>query len=66
MRRRRSRLGSALGALLLLGGCSAGRIIPGDGVAAVATPTPSGSYTLTVSATSAGVTHTVPLTLVVQ
>ncbi len=68
IRRRRWRaLGCvAFSALLMSNGCSAGRIIPSETGGAALTPTPAGSYTLMVSATSAGVTHTVPLTLVVQ
>jgi hypothetical protein len=52
--------------LVLLGGCGAGRELPLSGIGSVAYPTPTGTYNLTVSATSAGVTHTVPLTLIVQ
>lgn len=62
--------------LLVLNGCGAGRIIPldgsgtggsgGTGGGAAATPTPSGTYNLIVTGSSAGVTHAVPLTLIVQ
>jgi hypothetical protein len=54
--------------LLVASGCGAGRLIPaatnpgsGGGV-----PTPSGSYNITVTATAAGLTQSVNLTLVVQ
>ncbi len=60
----------ALAALILLAaaGCSAGRILPGTGVSDPLVPvvTPSGTYNLTVTGTSAGLTRTVPLTLIVQ
>jgi len=52
-------------AILSLAGCGAGRQIPAGGLTGPATPTPSGSYTLNVSATSAGITRSVGLTLVV-
>nr|WP_280138046.1 choice-of-anchor D domain-containing protein [Terriglobus roseus] len=51
-------------------GCGSNRAVPiagnGSGTGAGTTVTPSGSYSLTVSATAAGVTHTVPLTLIVK
>jgi hypothetical protein len=70
-RRLRRPLSALLPIALLLGaaGCGAGRIIPGSGGSgptAPVTPTPSGSYPITVSATSAGLTRSVTLTLVVQ
>jgi hypothetical protein len=69
-RRRARRLGAiamVCGAIVL-GGCAASRLIPltdtsGGGSAS---PTPSGTYNLTVSGMSAGLTRSVGLTLVVQ
>jgi hypothetical protein len=52
--------------VLSLAGCGAGRQIPAGYLAGPSTPTPSGTYTLTVSATSAGITRNVGLTLIVQ
>jgi hypothetical protein len=52
-----------------MGGCGTGRLIPASEVTATGTGgpgTPTGSDTLTVSATSAGLTQSVSLTLVVQ
>jgi hypothetical protein len=49
-----------------LNGCGASRAIPTTGTTGGGTPTPAGTYTLTVSASSAGLTHSVNLTLVVQ
>jgi hypothetical protein len=74
-RRRRRRWGRLL-AVLVLGclmvqlGCGAGRTIPPSGPTSPTTPitpmtTPSGTYTLVASATSAGTTQSVTLTLVV-
>ena len=68
---------TALGLLAVLGvglaslnGCGAGRAIPlaagGGGATALATPTPSGSYNLTLTGATAGVTHSVGMTLTVQ
>jgi len=54
------------GVLVLLGGCGAGREIPASGTQPVTYTTPSGTYNLMVSATSAGITRSVPLTLIVQ
>jgi hypothetical protein len=56
--------------LLGLAGCATGRVIPetvggGSGSGPTA-PTPSGTYALTVSGTSAGLSRTVELTLIVQ
>jgi hypothetical protein len=60
-------LASALSAsLTTITGCGAGRIIPAPNTTSVTTPTASGTYNLTVSASAAGLTHTVPLTLIVQ
>ena len=53
-------------AIVSLAGCSAGRQIPDGGLTGAATPTPSGTYTLHVSATSAGITRDIGLTLIVQ
>jgi hypothetical protein len=47
-------------------GCGAGRLIPNDGTPAPVYPTPSGTYNLIVSGASAGLTHAVGLTLIVQ
>ncbi len=62
--------------LLLMGtvwlnGCGSGRHVPDSGTgsgtgSSTAVVTPTGSYNVVVSATSAGVTRQVPLTLVVQ
>jgi hypothetical protein len=46
--------------------CGAGRLIPNDGPTSPTYPTPDGTYNLTVSAASAGLTRTVGLTLIVQ
>ena len=46
--------------------CGAGRLIPDNGPIAPTYPTPTGTYNLTVTATSAGLAHTVGLTLIVQ
>jgi hypothetical protein len=46
--------------------CGVGRTIPNDNPIAPAYPTPTGAYNLTVTATSAGLSHTVGLTLIVQ
>jgi hypothetical protein len=74
LRRRRFRASYALHACALaaftlilttLSGCGAGRYIPGNS-SPVATPTPSGTYNLTVTGSTAGVSHSVGLTLIVQ
>ena len=55
--------------LLGMGGCGSGRLIPASAVTVTGAGgpgTPTGSDTLTVSATSAGLTRSVSLTLVVQ
>jgi hypothetical protein len=58
---------AALGCLLMIVGCSASRLIPGSGSgSSTGNPTPSGAYNLTVSATSAGLTRSVGLTLIVK
>jgi hypothetical protein len=73
VRRRRALRMVALPLLLyctfVLSGCgAASRIIPpgGGGGGSTGPTTPSGTYNLTVSGASAGVTHTVGLTLIVQ
>jgi hypothetical protein len=54
----------ALGAL---SGCGASRAIPTTGTTGGGgTPTPPGTYALTISASAAGLTRSVGLTLVVQ
>jgi len=66
LRRRRLRL---LAVCVLLSGCGWGRLIPADTTTPPgANPTPTGTYTLTVTAVDAvsGAQHSVPLTLVVQ
>jgi len=69
-RRPRARLILVLGAcscLVSLSGCATGRIIPAATTTPVSyLPTAAGTYGFSVSATSAGLTHSVPLTLVVQ
>ncbi len=54
--------------IVVLGGCAVSRVIPltDTGGGGSATPTPSGTYNLVVSGTSAGLTRSVGLTLVVQ
>ncbi len=50
-----------------ISGCATGRLEPGTGTAGTSTAvSPSGSYSLVVTASSAGLTRTVPLTLVIQ
>jgi hypothetical protein len=69
-----SRRGRRLGAvavlcgLIALSGCMVSRVIPLTSAAGGGStvPTPSGTYNLTVSGTSAGLTRSVGLTLVVQ
>jgi len=70
---RRARPGAMLALLLVssaigLGGCSAPRLIPGttNGSSAGGGATPKGTYSVTVSGSSAGLTRSVGLTLVVQ
>ena len=75
-RRWRERMGSRglivlIVAVCLFGaaGCGSGRLIPGSPASPTnptPTPTPSGTYPITVSATSAGLTRSVMLTLVVK
>jgi hypothetical protein len=50
-------------------GCGAGRLIPGTGGSSPTLPTqvtPAGTYPITVTATSAGLTRTVNLVLIIQ
>ena len=70
---RRSRLRGAagivaLGCMFALAGCGASRIIPttGTGGGSTTNPTPSGTYNVTVSGASTGLTRSVGLTLTVQ
>jgi len=76
-RRSRTRWARLLGVCVLagllgLGGCGSGRLIPASTLTGTATGTgggpgtTAGTDTLTVSATSAGMTQSVSLTLVVQ
>ena len=67
VRRRHRPLWPALLLLIAVAGCSTGRIIPASTlpVGNVFT-TPSGTYTLVVAGSSAGLVHAVSLTLVVQ
>jgi hypothetical protein len=71
MRRKRLlRTGVALLCLLPLAaieGCGAGRVIPVPSATSTSIPpTPAGTYNLTITGTTAGITHTVGLTLTVQ
>jgi hypothetical protein len=66
-RRRRSPYFAAIFLLLAVTGCGANRVIPNSQIISNPTnPTPKGTYTLTVSGSSAGLTHSVAVTLVVQ
>lgn len=70
-RARLPRLGglALLCVLVALSGCGSGRVIPPPGYPNQppgTSPTPSGTYAIVVSATSAGLTRTVNLTLIVQ
>ena len=56
----------AIAFLLTASGCGEGRTIPDSGTPVNTTPTPSGTYNLNVTATSAGLTRNVALTLIVQ
>jgi hypothetical protein len=59
-----------LAALACVAGCGSSRLIPGSGSGggggSGSSSTPPGTYNLTVSASAAGLTHSVNLTLVVQ
>ncbi len=64
-KRRRDLLKFSL--LLLIAGCATDRTIPSATTVPINyIPTPAGTYNVTVSATAAGLTHSVPLTLIVQ
>jgi hypothetical protein len=64
---RRSRKAlTALAILLLLVGCSTGRIVPSSGTGTTTVVTPSGSYPIVVAASSTGLVRSVNLTLIVQ
>jgi hypothetical protein len=70
-RRRARRLGALaiLCCVLLAAGCTASRLIPqasGSSPVNPVAPTPGGTYNLVVSATSAGLTRSIGLTLIVQ
>jgi hypothetical protein len=66
-RRRRPTYLATMLLLVALTGCGADRIIPNSQVTTNPTnPTPKGTYTLTVSGSAAGLTHSVEVTLVVQ
>ena len=66
--RRRWRQAAMVGCLLVVAGCGASRLIPltSSGGGGAGTPTPGGSYNLVVTGTSAGLTRSVGLALVVQ
>jgi hypothetical protein len=68
--RRGRRLGAAamLGCVLMMAGCGASRLIPDTsaGGGTGASPTRAGTYSIVVAGTSAGLTRSVGLTLVVQ
>ncbi len=60
-------LALALGCgLAAFSGCGASRVIPASGGSGLATPTAPGTYTLKVGASSAGLNHSVNVSLVVQ
>jgi Abnormal spindle-like microcephaly-assoc'd, ASPM-SPD-2-Hydin len=68
---RRTRLSCLIVLCCLVGaaGCGSGRLIPGEGGSGPTSPTlgtPVGTYAITVSAASAGLTRTVNLVLIVQ
>lgn len=67
-RRWRRLVGAAvLCGVVMMAGCGASRLIPSTGLGGgTVSPTPSGTYNLTVSGTSAGMTRSVGLTLIVQ
>jgi hypothetical protein len=70
LRRKRLIAASLLSVLIVAGGCGAGRLIPSSGGpgsgSATSSITPTGTYNIVVTASSAGLTRTVNLTLVVQ
>jgi hypothetical protein len=66
---RRLRALAMLCCVLLVSGCVASRLIPstgGSSSTSPATPTPSGTYNIVVSATGTGLTRSINLTLIVQ
>ncbi len=66
---RRLRALAMLCCVLLVAGCGVTRLIPSTGGSSStgpATPTPSGTYNIVVSATSVGLTRNINLTLIVQ
>jgi hypothetical protein len=67
-RKRLRRLGGVaiLCCVVALVGCGASRLIPMSSGGGAASPTPSGTYNLVVSGTSAGLMRSVGLTLIVQ
>ena len=68
-RRRQLVSAAMLCCVLLVAGCGASRIIPqanGSSPVNPVTPTPSGTYTIAVSGSSAGLTRSILLTLIVQ
>jgi hypothetical protein len=68
LRRRRGLRLAALCLAMIAGvsGCGTARYIPTNSAPVTPTPTPSGTYNLTVTGNAAGLSHTVGLTLVVQ
>ncbi len=58
----------SIATLTTLAGCGSSRVIPGNGVGGggSSTPTQPGTYNLTVTASAAGLSRTVNLTLIVQ
>ncbi len=66
--RRRLHGALALTVLVVAGGCSTPRSVPSDigSPVTLSTPTPSGTYTLIVAGSSAGIVRSVNLTLLVQ
>jgi hypothetical protein len=66
-RRRRPAVLAAMLLLIIGTGCGADRIIPNSGISTKPTnPTPKGTYTLTASGSSSGLTHSVAVTLIVE
>lgn len=71
MRRRRLAAAALVCALLVASGCGAGRLIPasggpGSGSGGTTAITPTGSYNIVITGSSAGLTRTLNLNLVVQ
>jgi len=70
LRRRRLSAAALLCVLIVAGGCGSGRLIPSSGGpgsgGGSGTVTPTGSYNILVTASSAGLTRSVNLTLTVQ